>query len=308
MAKHPTLLQHFRSFAYQNHIEDFDTALSYFTLFGGTGWEIDVRQEKELLVEKKILTNYEALHQGITRYTHNNGLYHRLLSMIALGLNHEDALFKKTRVGKEKGEEAIDYLVMKSLLYFDYSVEKPLQKEDAKANRVFFRLPFMRFWFALVSPYYLKIQRGDFSEFKEKYKEYESNFAIELSNVLVHDLVKKQMTLLDKEDPIVSMGSYYDKHVSIEILAVRKSGKLIAGECKYSVKAAKIQMLETLKQKCEKVELEVSEYVLFSKHGFSAEFEALKKANIHFLTQKEMSLLLEDLSQEDKLDYKNKKY
>jgi len=31
MAKHPTLLQHFRSFAYQNNIKDFDADLGIFT-------------------------------------------------------------------------------------------------------------------------------------------------------------------------------------------------------------------------------------------------------------------------------------
>ncbi len=41
MSKRPTLLQHFRSFSYQNNIKDFDKALEYFTVFGGTGWDID---------------------------------------------------------------------------------------------------------------------------------------------------------------------------------------------------------------------------------------------------------------------------
>jgi hypothetical protein len=42
MAKRATLLQHFRSFSYQNNIKDLDKALEYFTVFGGTGWDIDM--------------------------------------------------------------------------------------------------------------------------------------------------------------------------------------------------------------------------------------------------------------------------
>jgi len=48
MAKRPTLLQHFRSFAYQNTIRDFDMALEYFTVFGATGWDIDVSKSVEI--------------------------------------------------------------------------------------------------------------------------------------------------------------------------------------------------------------------------------------------------------------------
>ena len=56
MSKHPTLLQHFRSFAYQNNIREFDKALEYFTVFGGTGcntlsYDVNRRNEKRVLVK-----------------------------------------------------------------------------------------------------------------------------------------------------------------------------------------------------------------------------------------------------------------
>ncbi len=113
MAKHPTLLQHFRSFAYQNNIRDIDKALEYFAVFGGTGWDVDTSKSVDVLIKEKVLRNYEPIHNGITRFTHGNALYHMLLSIIALGENHEDAVFKKGRVGRDKGEEAMDYLEMK---------------------------------------------------------------------------------------------------------------------------------------------------------------------------------------------------
>ena len=51
MSKHPTLLQHFCSFAYQNNIRDFDTALEYFTVFGGTWWDVNASKSVETLIE-----------------------------------------------------------------------------------------------------------------------------------------------------------------------------------------------------------------------------------------------------------------
>ena len=308
MSKRPTLLQHFRSFAYQNNINDFDKALEYFTVFGGTGWNVDISKSLDELIEEKVLRNYEPIHNGITRFTHGNALYHMLLSIIALGENHEDAVFKKGRVGRDKGEEAMDYLEMKSLLKFDTSVEKPLKSSDGKSDRVLFELPFMRFWFATVSPYYKSISTGDFSEFEGKWSSLRGNFSILLSNLLVLELVKQSFAEKFADDPIVSIGSYYDKHVQIEILAKRKSGKMLAGECKYSKKEAQINMFDSLKQKCEKAELNIADYVLFSKNGFASELLDVKDAELTLLSQEHFSSLLDNLSKEDLLVYTNKKY
>jgi hypothetical protein len=35
MSKHPTLLQQFRSFCFQNNTTDFEKAVEYFAVFGG---------------------------------------------------------------------------------------------------------------------------------------------------------------------------------------------------------------------------------------------------------------------------------
>jgi len=284
MSKRPTLLQHFRSFVYQNNIRDLDKALEYFAVFGGTGWDVDTSKSVDVLIEEKVLRNYEPIHNGITRFTHGNALYHMLLSIIALGESHEDAVFKKGRVGRDKGEEAMDYLEMKSLLKFDTSVEKPLKSSDGKSDRVLFELPFMRFWFAVISPNYKSISKGDFSEFEQKWQLLRDNFSIFLSNLLVLELVKQTVATKFADDPIVSIGSYYDKHVQIEILAKRKSGKMLAGECKYSKDEAKINMLNSLKEKCQKSELNIADYVLFSKNGFSSEVEQMEDAEITLLS------------------------
>ena len=308
MAKRPTLLQHFRSFAYQNNISDFDKALEYFAVFGGTGWDVDTSKSLDTLIKEKILCNYEPLHNGIIRFTHGNALYHLLLSHIASGIEHEDAVYKKARVGRDKGEEAIDYLEMKSLLRFESSVEKPLNSTDGLSDRVYFELPFMRFWFAVVSPYYKSISEGDFSEFEQAWGKLKDNFSILLSNFLVLELVQQHFKQKFSDDLIHSIGSYYDKQVHIEILAKRKSEQVLAGECKYSQKPAKINMLAMLKEKCDRVELEVTNYILFSKNGFEPELEALADTYLTLFTQNDLASLLHNLEEEDLLKYTNKKY
>lgn len=308
MAKHRTLLQHFRSFAYQNKINDFDTALEYFTVFGGTGWDVDISKSVDVLIEEKILANYEALHESMTRYTHNNGLYHMILTIIALGMNHENDVFKKAKVGRDRGEEAIDYLVSKSLIKFDLSVEKPLNEGGGKSDRILFDLPFMRFWFAMISPNYQNILQKNYDEFTQKWSKLRDNFSILLNNLLLLELVKEMCNAKDNKDPIVKIGSYYDKKIEIDILGIRKSGKMIASACKYSKEPAKSNMMETLIAKCEKAELEISDYVLFSKNGFTPEVEALKEKEVILLSASALPSMLNNLSKDDLLVYKNRKY
>ena len=131
----------------------------------------------------------------------------------------------------------------------------------------------MWFWFGMVSQNYKNIAEGNFAEFREKWQQSKANFPILLSNLLIRELVKQQYV----DDPIVSIGTYYDKHIHIDILAIRKSGKMPAGACKYTKEPAKPHMLHALKEKCKKAELEITEYVLFSKNGFMAELEQTQK-------------------------------
>ena len=308
MSKHPTLLQHFRSFTFQHKLKDFDKALEYFTVFGGTGWDLDVSKSVTTLIEEKILLNYETLHKNMTLDTQNNSLYHKILTIVALGVNHENDVLKKVKVDKEKGEEAIDYLVKKSLIKFDLSVEKPLTDEGAKSDRILFDLPFTRFWFAMISPNDQSILDKNYDVFTQKWHRVRDNFSTLLNNLLLLELVKETFNAKSKNDPIVKIGSYYDKKIEIDILAVRDSGAMIAAACKYSKDPAKRNMMNTLIEKCEKAELAISDYVLFSKNGFTAEVEALKEKEVVLLSGVELPTLLDNLSSDDLLDYTNKKY
>ena len=308
MSKRPTLLQHFRSFAYQNNMTNFDVALEYFTVFGGTGWDVDTTKSVDELIKEKVLCNYDALHKGVINFTHGNGLYHLMLTIIAQGVEFEEAVFKKAGVGIDKGQDAVDYLELKSLLKFDASVEEPRNERYKQSDKLLFEFPFMRFWFATISPYYKSISTGDYGEFEAKWEALRGNFSILLSNHLALELVKERFTENFKDDPIVSLGSYYDKKIEISILAKRKSGKILAGECKYSKTEAKMHMLSSLKEKCEKVGLNVDEYVLFSKNGFSTELIELNDEYLMLLSNEDFSSLLDNLSEKDRLVYKNKKY
>jgi len=95
-----------------------------------------------------------------------NPVYHSLLSTLALGDRREHSAFKRANLGREQGEEAIDFLVDEGLLGVETSIEKPIDSKDDNSDKMLFEQPFMRFWFSAISPYYKGIKEGEYTEVK----------------------------------------------------------------------------------------------------------------------------------------------
>jgi hypothetical protein len=308
MSKQPTLLQQFRSFCFQNSVTDFEKAVEYFAVFGGMGWKVNLSRPLEELIEEKVLKNYRYIHGDITKITQSNNIYHSLLTALATGDRREHSAFKKANVKREEGEEAIDFLIEHGLLVFDKSIEKPVDEKDANSDKLLFTQPFMRFWFSSISPYYKSIREGDYKEMKEHWSHMKHSFSDLIYDQLVMELMKKSF----KDDPkggyIASIGSYWDKNTQIDILAKRKSGKMIAGICKYSKSKANKSELTKLKEKCAQAELEVDTFVIFSKNKFSSELKKEKGEKVRLLSLRNMTSLIDDLSDKDLLVHTNKKY
>ncbi|HIP61737.1 MAG TPA: ATPase [Sulfurovum sp.] len=308
MSKHPTLLEHFRSFCYLNSIDDFEQGVEYFAVFGGMGWRVDISRSIDELIEEKVLANYRYIHGDTTLITQSNPVYHSVLSALALGDRREHSSFKRANLEREKGEEAIDFLIDKGLLALETSIEKPVDGKDDNSDKLMFVQPFMRFWFSCISPYYKGIKEGDYAEAKEKWGHMRHGFADLVYTQLVMEIVKKSFKDDASGGYISSIGSYWDRNVEIDILAKRKSGKMIAGLCKYSKAKANKSDLAKLKESCEKAELDIDTFVIFSKNKFSSELKKEKGTNLKLFSLRNMNNLIAELSEKDLLEYTNKKY
>ena len=308
MAQHPTLLQEFRSFCYQNNTTDFEKAIEYFAVFGGMGWKVSLFKPLEELIEEKVLENYRYIHGDITTITKSNPTHHSLLTAIATGDRREHSAFKKANVTRENGEDSIDFLIDNAVLVLDRSIEKPVDEKDDNSDKLLFTQPFMRFWFSSISPYYKSIREGDFTEMKTRWSHIKNDF----SNLIYEQLVMEMMKKSFKDDPsggyIESIGSYWDKNVEIDILAKRKSGKMIAGICKYSKSKANKSELTKLKEQCAQAELKVDTFVVFSKNKFSSELKKEKGEKVKLFSLRNLTNLLDDLNEKDLLVHTNKKY
>lgn len=308
MTKHPTLLQQFRSFCYQNNAVDFEQAVEYFAVFGGMGWSVDFSKPLEELIETKVLNNYRYIHGDLTKITHSKPIYHAMLTAVATGDRREYSTFKKVNIGREQGEEVIDFLIKDGFLIFDKSVEKPVNEKDGISDKLLFVTPFMRFWFAVISPTYKSIKERDYKEVKERWSHMKSNFFTMIYDQLVLEMLKQSFKEAFEGDPIVSIGGYWDKHTQIDILMKRKSGELIAGLTKYSKAKANKNELTKLKEKCTQAQLEVESFVIFSKNKFSSELKKEKGEKVQLFSLRNLTGLISELNEKDLLTYTNKKY
>ncbi len=304
MSKNPTLLQQFRSFCFQNKADDLEKAIEYFAVFGGMGWTVDMARPLDELIEEKVLNNYRYIHGDIAKTTQSNQTHHALLSALAVGDRREHSAFKRADVLREEGEASIKFLIDNGLLVRDRSQEQPVDEHEVVSDKLLFTLPFMRFWFSSVSPYYKGIKEGDYTEVKERWSHLKHTFSDLIYERLVMELVKKSF----KEDPIAKIGSYWDKNGEIEILARTKSGKIVAGGCKYARSKANKSELTKLKEKCAKAELSPDIYLVFSKNGFSNELKKEKGEGVRLFALKNLRTLVEELSPKDLLVNTNKKY
>ncbi|AFL69500.1 DUF234 domain-containing protein [Sulfurospirillum barnesii] len=304
MSHHPTLLAQFRSFYRQNALMDLERAIEYFSVFGGTHWSIDTTQPLLKLIEHKILKNYPYIHVDITKLTHSNKHVHAILSACATGDRRIFSSFKRARLSREEGNEALHTLLRSGLVEREYSLERPLREEDDNSDKLNFNAPFMRFWFAFVSPYYKSIKENDFSEVKKAFENHQHAF----SSLIFIQLSQAFLQQSFIEDSIVEVGSYWDKNCEIDILAKTKSGKLIAGSCKYTNTKVKKSELSSLREKCALAEFEPDMLVIFSKSGFSAELKALKNETLKLFTCKSLKPLVESIHDKEILSCVGKKY
>ena len=299
-----SFLEQFRSFCFQNSPTDMQNAIAYFAVFGGTSWKVDTQKPLWEMIETKILKNYSYIHNDIAALTHSSKISHALLTAIATGDRRIFSTFKRAKLAREEGEEALSKLLKSGLIELEYSLERPLHEDDDISDKLMFIQPFMRFWFACVSPYYKSIKEGRFDEAKEAFLKREQEFFDPIVIKLFQEMLKKNFL----EDSIVDIGSYWDRHAQIDILGITQSNKRLAGICKYSDAKVKKSELGKLTQACSRVDLEADIYVICSKNGFSNELKSMKSASLKLYTTKSLKVLTDNLSEKDFIPCQWKKY
>lgn len=269
-----------------------ETAVEYFAIFGGLDVDIDTSLPIDKLIEIHILKRYKYLRNFVSDITKGDPEYNKILTALALGDRRTNSAFRKVAISFDNGIEIVDDLCGLKVIKLEKSLQKlsSLNDQYTVSERLLFTAPVVRFWFAFVSPLFQGIKEKNYEEFYKKYNNYKAEFADLVFEQLAHDI-----RVISKDDFMFTLGRYWDDDLTLDLVGKTKSGKTIAGSCKFTNNKIKKTELTNLKEKCEKVKVKADTFVLFSKKGYTSELKNLKKTeNIQLFTVKNFSLLIED--------------
>jgi len=258
-------------------------AIEKFAIFGGVSWgKIDTSKPSFELIEKLILDDYSYIRNDITELTDGQPLYHTILSAIAMSDGKAHAVYKRARVEESVGEQAVQTLIERGIIRV-----KRCKGADDKFS---FTLPFLRFWFAFISPLFKGIRDGEYKEVKERWQSYENEFTNSIFTELSHALLRKTL----KDDSIMEISEYWKNDgLTLDIYAKTKAKKRLVGSCKYTNAKIKKSELSRLAELAQKANITVDTFVIVAKTGFSKELKALKGENLRLLTLKNFKVLVE---------------
>ena len=243
------------------------------------------------LIEKLILPDFRYIRNDVTELTTGMPLYHSILTGIAMGDGQTHTAFKRANTSAEVGSNAVDELCETGVIKLQKSkkIFTSWSENESVSNKLFFTSPFLRFWFAFVSPIFKGIRDGEYKEIRERFANRSAEFIQLPFTQLSHEVLK--LTL--KDDPITEISTYWDNNIELDIYAKTKSGKTVIGSCKYTNSKVKKSELTRLQELCANAKIEADIFVLFSKNGFSSELKALKGENLKLFTIKNFKKLVE---------------
>lgn len=297
--------QQFRSFYFRHMIHDIEKLIEYFSVFGGLGWNIDIDAPLEELIEREILENFGHLHNQILQLTTEEPKYARLLTSLARGDRRIFSAFNKSGLSNLYGGLSLKHLQNSGVLEAEYSREEPPEKNGQKLKRevarnrishkMRFTSPFLRFWFYFISPMRAHIEKGDYEKVFENFRIHHQSFVGYTFEELSNEMMKKKFSFLN----LIDSGSYWDRHVEIDLMATAQNGELIVGECKWKNHKMNKKELNKLSEKCEKIGLKPDYVVLFAKRGFSKELLGLQDKRLKLYFCDDFEELLLNVSQDD---------
>ena len=267
------------------------TAIDYFTVFGGLDIKLDTSKTLLELIEKHILNEYQEHKNRIHTLTGGYSVDHAVLTGIALGDRRTNSSFKRAHVSFEEGMKCVDNLCDRNIIEIEspqnYLINKR-GKDNKVAKKLLFTTPFLRFWFAFISPIYKGIKEGNYKEFYTKFE----NKQAEFSDFIFEELSMELLIDSFKDDEISQVGKYWDDKREISIVAKTKSGKIIAGNCKYINSKLKKNELNKLISDCKSININPDILVLFTKKGFSSEIKSMKSESLKLFTERNFKILI----------------
>jgi AAA+ ATPase superfamily predicted ATPase len=225
-------------------------------------------------IEKNILDKNAFLYEE-PRFILQNEVsepmtYFSILEIIARGDHKIGNIAGKLNKNVQNITSFIAKLVELDILYKEVPATEsnPLK---SKKGLYFIKDNFFRFWFLYVLPYKSQLELDNKNYALVKIKENFSGFIAK-----VYEDLAIEYTL--QNYPLLKCGRWWSKTDEIDVVGISED-YLLVGECKYSSKKVGIDILQELKDKSKKIELNlpIKHYLLFSKSGFTDALMKLSK-------------------------------
>lgn len=280
-----------------------ESAIEYFAVFGGTNgdMELDFFETIRGLVASRFVENFAQAQQYVSPSYLHESPYCDLLQAVARGDGKYHSAVRKAKLSEEAGGRIVTELVSLGILRIEASREQPLKrhpkhklKKELRSYRIQDKLrfvhPFHRFWFGFVSPYRSTLSQGKGDAFLANFENHYERLRTLLFEQLCDALLVGHFR---QTTPLLTHGSYWNRHSEFDILAVTSDRKIILGECKYKDRKVCKNELNKLKAKAEQSGIRADTYALFSKDGFSNELLGMRSESLLLFDLDDLKRLFE---------------
>jgi len=278
--------------------------LEYFSIFGGVEEQVafDFFEDLDQSVERIFVREFEQACAWVEPAYLSDDPYRRLLTAVARGDGKMHGVFRRARLSESVGGALLDEMVRRGVLRLEESREAPLRPHPGRPIRkelrryriqgkIRFRRPFDRFWFGFVASFRRELERGESGGFMENFRQHRERAFSLVFEQLSNDLL--ELHFARREDPLLSKGSYWDRHSEFDLLAHTRNGHLILGECKYTGRPVSAGELKKLREKADISGIRADRFALFSLSGFSRELRQRKEEGLLLFELKDFEALLE---------------
>ncbi len=266
----------FKEFHQQFKHLDIQESIEFYSVFDGHPFLKYIKLDEDLTtcIQINILDRIDELKPYFI-YDENRDFQKDLESILirlAIGDRKSYTIYKKEHISQVRGRALYKSLFEKNIIKKEKSREKPLREFKGQLikkslrryeiqDKIHFSDNFTRFWFSYIA----SKNSLNVDAIIKNIEQHTSLCFEELSNELIIHKYKK--------NNVLNYGSYWDKKIEIDLLVETRDGTIIAGESKWKNHKICKNILKALQKKCDKAKLEASQYMLFSKSGFSKELK-----------------------------------
>ena len=250
-----------------------------YAVLGGTPHylsQFDSGASLESNIKRSILRKGSALYSEVEflmrQELRETAVYNSIVQAVALDATQLNGIAQRTMAPAQKASVYIRNLIEMGILVRELPVGAGLQ-ERSKAQRGLYRVAdnFFRFWYAYVFSNWSALEARDADGVWEHEVAPSLN---EFASAPFEDVCRAWMFEQNKagELPIYcsEIGRWWRGGDEIDVLGIdRRGGHAVVGECKFRNAPVDMRVLRGLEEKAAKLPLDVEQFVLFSKSGFT---------------------------------------